>query len=73
MSSRGALHTPRARHAQALRTTTRSRRRGLVISALIVLAALGAWQLATWALHLETWVLPTPSAGQRAAVSSSGS
>ena len=49
-----------ARHAQAVRTTTRPRRRGLVISALIVLAALGAWQLATAALHLETWVLPTP-------------
>ncbi|HKC73860.1 MAG TPA: hypothetical protein VKF37_06615, partial [Chloroflexota bacterium] len=48
------------RHAQAWRTSTRPRRRGLVISALIVLAALGAWQLATAALHLETWVLPTP-------------
>ena len=58
--SRGVLHSPSARHAQAWRTTTRPRRRGLVISALIILAALGAWQLATAALHLETWVLPTP-------------
>src|SRR5205085_6187259 len=64
MSSRGidraARDRPSAGHAQAVRTTTRPRRRGLVISASIVLAALGAWQLATAALHLEAWVLPTP-------------
>ena len=42
------------------RRTHARRRRGALLSALIVLAALALWQLATMAFHVESWLLPSP-------------
>jgi len=33
---------------------------GRLLAPLLVLAALGAWQTATWALRLQAWLLPSP-------------
>lgn len=43
-----------------VRRSGSQRRRGYLLSLSIVAAALAAWQLATWLLHLETWLLPSP-------------
>ncbi len=57
---RGQARPSQPEVARASQSSRRIGRRGYLLSLLIVAAALALWQLATWAFHLETWLLPSP-------------